>query len=130
MVRSSTAGIAELQVQLREARETIEAIRGGGVDSLVIGPPGQEQVYTLASADRTYRLIVEAMSEGAATISPRGVILDVNPRLSLMTGQPGTQLTGASVLSLVSGASRPELVRLLEVRAGGSTRGEVELNGP
>jgi PAS domain S-box-containing protein len=130
MVRSSTAGVAELRAQLREARETIEAIRGGGVDSLVIGPPGQEQVYTLASADRTYRLIVEAMSEGAATISPRGIILDVNPRLSLMTGQPGTQLTGASVLSLVSGASRPELARLLDVGPGGSTRGEVELNGP
>jgi PAS domain S-box-containing protein len=130
MVRSSTAGVAELRAQLREARETIEAIRGGGVDSLVIGPPGQEQVYTLASADRTYRLIVEAMSEGAATISSRGVILDVNPRLSLMTGQPGTQLTGTSVLSLVSGTSRPELARLLDVGPGGSSRGEVELNGP
>ena len=72
MAAPSPAGIAELREQLREAYETIEAIRGGGVDSLVIGQPGQEQVYTLASADRPYRLIVEAMSEGAATISPRG----------------------------------------------------------
>jgi PAS domain S-box-containing protein len=127
---AEAAETAELRAQLREARETIEAIRGGGVDSLVIGPPGQEQVYTLASADRTYRLIVEAMSEGAATISPRGIILDVNRRLSLMIGQPSTQLTGASVLDLVPGASRPELARLLEVGAGGSSRGEVELNGP
>ena len=79
--------LAEVRAQLREAPETIEAIRGGGVDSLVIGPPGQEQVYSLASADRTYRLLVEAMSEGAATVSPRGVILDANPRLGAMTGQ-------------------------------------------
>jgi PAS domain S-box-containing protein len=127
---AETAETAELRAQLREALETIEAIRGGGVDSLVIGLPGQEQVYTVASADRTYRLIVEAMSEGAATISPRGVVLDVNPRLSLMTGQPSTQLIGASVLDLIPGASRPELARLLEVGAGGSSRGEVELNGP
>ena len=127
---AEAAGTAELRAQLREAHDTLDAIRGGGVDSLVIGPPGQEQVYTLASADRTYRLIVEAMSDGAATISPRGVILDVNPRLSLMTGQPSTQLTGAQVLDLVPGASRPELTRLLEVGAGGSSRGEVELNGP
>ena len=124
------AGIAELREQLREAYETIEAIRGGGVDSLVIGQPGQEQVYTLASADRPYRLIVEAMSEGAATISPRGVILDVNPRLSVMTGRPGTQLIGASVLNLVPAACRPEFTRLLDVGAGDSTRGEVELTGP
>jgi len=129
-VGAEAAGLAELRAQLREARETIEAIRGGGVDSLVIGPPGHEQVYTLASADRTYRLIVAAMSEGAATVSSGGIILDVNPRLSLMTGQPRTQLTGASVLSLVSGASRPGLARLLEVGPGGSTRGEVELTGP
>jgi PAS domain S-box-containing protein len=122
--------IVELRAQLHEAHETIEAIRRGAVDSLVIGPPGQEQVYTLASADRTYRLIMEAMSEGAATISPRGVILDVNPRLCVMTGQSVTQLTGASVLSLVPAASRPELSRLLDLGPGGSTRGEVDLNGP
>jgi PAS domain S-box-containing protein len=126
----SPDGIAELRAQLREAHETIEAIRGGDVDSLVIGPPGQEQVYTLASADRPYRLIVEAMSEGAATISPRGVILDVNPRLIAMTGQPGKQLIGASVLNLVPGACRPELTRLLDVGAGHSARGEVQLTGP
>ena len=130
MARSPAPGIAELRAQLREAYETIEAIRGGAVDSLVIGPPGQEQVYALASADRPYRLIVEAMNEGAATISPRGVILDVNPRLTVMTGQPGTQLIGASVLDLVPGACRPGLTRLLDVRAGASTRGEVELTGP
>ena len=130
MARSPTPGIAELREQLREAYETIEAIRGGGVDSLVIGPPGQEQVYTLASADRPYRLIVQAMSEGAATISPRGVILDVNPRLTAMTGRPGTQLIGTPVLSLVPGACRPELTCLLDVGVGDSTRGEVELTGP
>ena len=72
-----------MRAQLRELQQTIEAIRTGGVDSLVVGPPGQEQVYSLASADRSYRLIVEAMNEGAATVSPRGVILDANPRLGL-----------------------------------------------
>jgi PAS domain S-box-containing protein len=34
------------------------------------------------------------------------------------------------VLDLVPGASRPELARLLDVGPGGSTRGEIELNGP
>ncbi len=33
--------VAELRTELREARETIEAIRGGGVDSLVIGRPAR-----------------------------------------------------------------------------------------
>ena len=118
-----------MRAQLREAYETIEAIRGGGVDSLVIGPPGQEQIYALASADRPYRLIVEAMNEGAATISPRGIILDANPRLAAMTGQTA-QLVGTAVLDLVPSAHRATFGRLIEVGAGDSARGEVELSGP
>ena len=125
-----TGELAEARAQLREAQETIEAIRGGGVDSLVIGPPGHEQVYSVASADRTYRLLVQAMSEGAVTVSPRGVILDVNPRLAEMTGHGGTELTGTPVLDLVDGAHRAKFARLLDVGAGGSTHGEVELAGP
>ena len=82
-------------------QETIEAIRSGGVDSLMIGAPGEEQVYALASVDRTYQLIVKAMNEGAATVSPRGVILDANPRLGSMTGQTGSGLVGTAVLDLI-----------------------------
>jgi PAS domain S-box-containing protein len=126
----ATAELAEAREQLREALETIEAIRGGGIDSLVIGPPGQEQVYSVASADRTYRLIVEAMSEGAATISPRGVILDANPRLGSMTGNPAGHLIGTAVLDLISGADQAAFTRLLDVGIGDSARGEVELTGP
>jgi PAS domain S-box-containing protein len=124
------AELAEVRAQLREAYETIEAIRSGDVDSLVIGPPGQEQIYALASADRPYRLIVAAMNEGAATISPRGIILDANPRLAAMTGQTGTQLAGTAVLDLVPSAHRTMFARLLDVGAGDSARGEMELSGP
>ena len=127
---TQTGELAELRAQLREAQETIEAIRGGTVNSLVIGPPGQEQVYSLASADRTYRLVVEAMSEGAATVSPRGVILDANPRLVLMTGHSASQLTGTAVLDLITPACHAEFIRLLDVGAGDSHRGEVELTRP
>ena len=122
--------LAEVRAQLREAYETIEAIRSGGVDSLVIGPPGREQIYALASADRPYRLIVAAMNEGAATISPRGIILNANPRLGAMTGQTGTQLAGTAVLDLVPSAHRPAFGRLLDVGAGDSARSEMELSGP
>jgi len=127
---AETAELAELRAELREAHETIEAIRGGGVDSLVIGPPGREQIYAVASADRTYRLIVKAMNEGAATVSPRGVILDANPRLGLMTGQTVSKLIGTAVLDLIPEAHRATSARLLDVGAGDNARGEIELNGP
>ena len=119
-----------MRAQLREASETIEAIRAGGIDSLVIGPPGHEQVYALATADRPYRLIVEAMNEGAAAISPRGVILEANPRLSAMTGLTASELVGASAADLAPDAHRAAFARLLNVSAGHSARGETELAGP
>ena len=119
--------VAQLRAELREARETIEAIQDGGVDSLVIGPAGQQQVYSLAGADRTYRLVVEAMSEGAVTVSPRGVILDANPRLSLMTGRSGSELVGSLALELIPGPHQAEFTRLLDIGASDSARGEMQL---
>ena len=122
--------LAEVRAQLGEAQQTIEAIRGGGIDSLMIGPPGQEQVYALVSADRPYRLIVEAMNEGAATVSPRGVILNANPRLGAMTGRSATDLIGTAVLDLIPDVHRAAFTALLDVGTSGSSRGEVNLTGP
>ncbi len=122
--------LAELRAQLAEATETIEAIRRGGVDSLVIGAPGQERIYSLASADRTYRLLVETMNEGAATVSPRGIILDANPRLAAMSGRPASTLVGTPAAALAVTASQGPLARLLDLGAGDSRRGEMELAGP
>ena len=124
-----SAELAEVRAQLRELQQTIEAIRTGGVDSLIVGPPGHEQVYALATADRSYRLIVEAMHEGAATVSTGGVILDANPRLGSMTGQNAAELIGTPMLDLIVAAHRPAFARLLEVGAGDSARGEVDLTG-
>ena len=125
-----TAELAEMRAQLREANETIEAIRSGAVDSLVIGPPGKEEVYSLASTDRPYRLIVEAMNEGAATVSERGVILNANERLAAMVGRPAAELIGTPVIDLVHDGHRASSVALLDIGTGDSTRGEVELGAP
>ena len=127
--REESAELAEVRAQLRELQQMMEAIRTGGVDSLIIGPPGQEQIYALATADRSYRLIVEAMNEGAATVSTRGVILDANPRLGSMTGQNASELIGTPVLDMIPAAYRPAFARLLDVGAGDSARGEVDLTG-
>jgi PAS domain S-box-containing protein len=125
-----TAQLAETRAQLAEATETIEAIRGGGVDSLVIGPPGQEQIYSLASADRTYRRLVQTMNEGAAAVSPRGLILEANPRLADMAGRPASALVGTPVGALATTGSQGPMAELLGLGAGDSHQGEIELAGP
>jgi len=43
----------ELTLRLRDAEETLEAIRTGGIDALVVAAaPGQERLYTLGGGHR------------------------------------------------------------------------------
>ena len=51
--------------RLLELEETIEAIRHGEVDALLMAGPEGYQVYTIATADRPYRLMIEEMQHGA-----------------------------------------------------------------
>lgn len=66
--------VAELRDKLRVAEEALGAIRTGGVDALVT-EGADPQIYTLRGAEEPYRLFVEAMSEGAVTVSPDGTIM-------------------------------------------------------
>ena len=68
----------ELQWRLEEANDMLEAIRTGQVDALVVKNGGNHNLYTLKTADHTYRVFIEKMSEGAVTIDEGGVILYCN----------------------------------------------------
>ena len=84
---ASIAELTRLRSQLEDLLAAFTAIRGGGVDAIMVGDPNDERLYTLTSADRPYRVIVEEMGEGAATVSERGVLLYVNRRLSDLIGR-------------------------------------------
>ncbi len=94
--------VKNLRVRLEEAEETLRAIRGGEVDALVISGAKGEQVYTLQGADRSYRILLETMGEGAAALASDGMILYCNHRLSEMLKVPLEQLTGSSMENYVS----------------------------
>ena len=63
------AELDDLKLQLQEANDTIEAIRNGEVDALVVRNGHEHQLYTLKSADHTYRVFIEKMREGAVTLN-------------------------------------------------------------
>jgi ABC-type amino acid transport substrate-binding protein len=51
---------AELSQRLEEASDTIDAIRTGQVDALVVNDANAgHQLYTLKTADHSYRLFIE-----------------------------------------------------------------------
>ena len=87
--------------QIAYLQEALAAISSGGVDAVVLGSPENEQVYTLTNADRPYRVIVERMGEGAATVSERGVILFANPRLAQFLGIERDSMIGRDLTTYV-----------------------------
>ena len=86
--------IAELENELADSQEVIAAIRSGEVDAVVVSGPDGEQVFTLRGAETAYRELVEAMNEGAATISVDRTLLYCNQQLALLLGLPLDQIMG------------------------------------
>ncbi|MEO8285992.1 MAG: ATP-binding protein [Chloroflexota bacterium] len=106
--------IEELRERLREAEETLLAIRTGEVDALIVDGQDGSQVFTLRGADRPYRLLVEEMSQGAATLLPDGTLLYCNLRLAEMLHIPLQKLIGSSLCGFVSESDRAAFEHLLE----------------
>ncbi len=114
--------LADMRSRLLEAEETIRAIRHGEVDALVVaGSAPGEQIFTLSSADRPYRIFVENMREGAATVSSDGVILFANRRLSDILEVAAGGLVAQPVMTFVNPGSQPELHAALDARAEDAT---------
>ena len=68
--------IKKLRARVRELEETFSAIQSGLVDAVVVNTPKGENVFTLHGAEHPYRVLVENMNEGAATLDPDGTVLE------------------------------------------------------
>jgi PAS domain S-box-containing protein len=115
-----------LEERLREAEETLEAIRSGEIDALVVQGPSGDQVFTLKGADHRYRQLVETMNEGALMLATDGTIVYANARFADLVRTPHERLLGSTIGSYVAGSSEPMLEALLLER-GSSAKAEVEL---
>src|SRR3954462_15866068 len=111
--RSSSA-VESLRRRLREAEYTLQAIREGHVDALVLQTPDGEQIYTLRSADQPYRLIVEQMREGALTLSADGTVLYCNARFAQLVGRPSAEIVGEAFATFVATDDREKLQAMLD----------------
>src|SRR5207302_4415048 len=78
----------ELRRRLEEAEETLRAIRSGEVDALVVEGAEGERVYTLQGADHPYRTLIEAMQQGAVSLSGDGMVLYCNRCFANMVKTP------------------------------------------
>src|SRR3954454_23485579 len=120
--------LSRLRTQIQDLDKALTAVRAGDVDAVVLGGLQGPQVYSLVSADRPYRVIVEEMGDGAVTVSERGIILYANLRLSDLVGADRSALLGRDVTELVDASGADALSSLLATTAPGTTQqAELEL---
>src|SRR5689334_948119 len=120
----SSPSLADLQRRLQEAEDTIEAIRDGHVEALVVSLPEGEQVYTLRTVDQPYRLMVEQMREGALTLADDGTILYCNQRFAELMARPPERVAGQTLSAFLHADDHETLHRVLNSE---SCRAEVQL---
>ncbi len=117
------AEIEELRKGLAESQELLRAIKGGEVDALVISGSQGEQVFTLEGADRAYRILIEAMNDGAVTMTSDGTILYCNRHFADMTKSPLEKVIGSSIYRFIPQSDQASF-RVLQEGLG---RGELTL---
>lgn len=120
------AEIKELRRELAEANSIINAIKQGEVDALLISNESSDQVYVLKGADHIYRVLVEEMQEGCATIASNGVILFCNKNFADIVNLPLDRLIGSSIYNFIKPQNLGEVASFLSAREG-SFRAEYNL---
>jgi PAS domain S-box-containing protein len=119
--------IATLRTRLREAEETLDAIRNGEVDAVVVGGPDGQKVYTLENADRPYRVLIEQMQEGAVTLSASGIVLYCNQRFASIVATRREAILGQSIESFFVENERRAFQTLLAQGRGTGASAEFTL---
>lgn len=105
--------LQQLRRRLREAEETLDAIRRGAVDAVVVSGSEEERIYYLHGADRFYRMTVEQMQQGAVSLGKDGTIYYCNQRLAEMLQVRPQRILAQPMHQFVGPSSLPRFEQLL-----------------
>ncbi|MEO8627989.1 MAG: ATP-binding protein [Betaproteobacteria bacterium] len=122
--------LESLYERLRNAEDTLDALRRGAADAIVVQSSSGPQVYALQSADAPYRVLVEHMQEAALTISQDGDVLYCNPRFRDLLQLLDEPVLGRPISEMVVPLDRPMLRELMREAAGGRARADCRLRRP
>jgi two-component system, NarL family, sensor kinase len=111
-----------------EAEEIVLAIRRGGVDALVMEGTHGEKVVTLQGTEHPYRVLVESINDGAATLDADGRVLYANSRFAQILNIPVGKLTGSSLHNNLSPGQSENLKKLIRKALHRSSAVELTLD--
>ncbi|MEI7744798.1 MAG: sensor domain-containing diguanylate cyclase, partial [Chloroflexota bacterium] len=97
----------------------------GGAGAFFVTDARGGRVVPLADADSAYRLLVEAMPEGAAILAPSGIVVYANRSLARMLGVPLTKVAGSTLGRYLNERSRPLFETMVSEGCTGSAGGEL-----
>src|SRR6202049_5276836 len=120
--------VTDLLARVAELEETLRAIRMGEVDAVLVSGPGGDQVFTLQGAEHPYRLMVETIDEGAATLAEDGTVLYANRSFAEIFDIPLEKFIGAPLNDFVFGEDRELLAVLIADANLNIVRGEIRLD--
>ncbi len=106
--------IQRLQKELGEATSTLNAIRAGEVDAIVVHGDKQTHVYTLKRADQSFLTLVEEMLEGAVIFALDGTIIYCNSSFAEMVGMPVKKVIGSSFYQFVLPSRKIDIEKTLK----------------
>jgi two-component system CheB/CheR fusion protein len=130
--RSNKELLAEIDAmrwQLDEATDTIHAIRTGQIDALVVHSEDGPQLYSLKTADQTYRVFIEKMNEGALTLNEEGIILYCNSMFAQMVDMPLANVLGTPFADFVAEESAADFQALFTRGWMGDAKEEMLIYG-
>ena len=118
----------ELKSRLNEAQDTLSAIQNGEIDAIVT--PNEydgRQVYTLESADYLYRILVEEMSEGVATLTNSGTIFYSNAKLASMLEIQLEKMAGKKLTDFIFDQDKKTYQYLIDKGLESKTSSEIRI---
>ena len=125
---SQSTLVTDLHARVAELEETLRAIRMGEVDAVLVSGPQGDQVFTLQGAEHPYRLMVETIDEGAATLADDGTVLYANRSFAEIFDVPLEKFIGAPLNDFVFGEDRELLATLIADANINIVRGEIRLD--
>src|ERR1700681_3963701 len=98
-----SAQVSDLHARIAELEKPLRAIRMGEVDGVLVSGPHGDQVFTLQGAEHPYRLMVETIDEGAATLADDGTVLYANRSFAEIFDVPLEKFIGSPLNDFVFG---------------------------
>ncbi|MFB3818591.1 MAG: PAS domain S-box protein [Candidatus Methylomirabilales bacterium] len=119
--------LAESEVRRDEAEQTLEAIRTGAVDAVLVSSPEGERIFTLHGAEQSYRLLVETVNAAAMTVALDGTVIYANGQAGRLLNLPLEQVIGAPLEQFVVPEDLEAFGDLFRDGRAGESAGELRL---